>query len=62
MHVRKLLRDVAALGWTVPTNTGDGRVILQQPLRQAMMNFIAMAFLLFAAAICDADANGPSAR
>jgi hypothetical protein len=55
VHVRKLLRDVAALGWTVPTNADDGRVILQQPLRQAMMNFIAMAFLLLASAVREAN-------
>lgn len=62
VHVRKLLRDVAALGWTAPTNTDDGRVILQQPMRQAMLNFMATAFLLLAAAIRDAGASGPSAR
>jgi hypothetical protein len=55
VHVRKLLRDVAALGWTVPTNADDGRVILQQPLHQAMMNFIAMAFLLLASAVREAN-------
>jgi len=54
VHVRKLLREVAALGWTVPTNADDGRVILQQPLRQAMLNFIAMAFLLLACAVREA--------
>jgi hypothetical protein len=64
VHVRKLLRDAAGLGWTAPTNTDDGRVILQQPLRQAMLNFMATAFLLLAAAIRDAreEINGSSAR
>jgi hypothetical protein len=55
VHVRKLLRDVAALGWTVPTNADDGRVILQRPLHQAMMNFVAMAFLLLASAVREAN-------
>jgi hypothetical protein len=70
VHVRKVLRDVAALGWTTPTNTDDGRVILQEPLRQAMLNFFATAFLLLGAAIRDAreeisgtaDVNGSAAR
>jgi hypothetical protein len=51
VHVRKLLRDAAKLGWTVPTNADDSRVILQSPMREAMMNFFASSFLLLAAAV-----------